>query len=225
MNKYYLRSIREDGFGECVVPEMEEPIFKRDAAIATQQNLEWHSYLSSLPVSALAHPEIAKKIGWVENVGEVKEFLNAANEWKEMKPYYAFGEKQQTRILLVEKKQEEKSDGNKPEWVPKKHYNKLLKALSHLCHLKKWKDEHGKDSHYEQFQPEAWAYAFDVLESLNEINPTPPVSGEPGGLQDETFLHYFREGYKYHRSFSEKVPYDEASEITVKKGFEQTRKQ
>lgn len=49
--------------------------------------------------------------------------------------------------------------------------------------------------------------------------------GEPGGLQDETFLHYFREGYKYHRSFSEKVPYDEASEITVKKGFEQTRKQ
>lgn len=38
------------------------------------------------------------------------------------------------------------------------------KALRDLCHLKKWKDEHGKDNHYEQFQPEAWAYAFSIIE-------------------------------------------------------------
>lgn len=38
------------------------------------------------------------------------------------------------------------------------------KALRNLCHLKRWKDEHGKDIHYERSQPEAWAYAFSLME-------------------------------------------------------------
>lgn len=50
------------------------------------------------------------------------------------------------------------------------------KALRDLCHLKKWKDEHGKDSHYEQFQPEAWAYAFDVINTFGAHPHYTPVS-------------------------------------------------
>lgn len=60
------------------------------------------------------------------------------------------------------------------------------KALRNLCHLKKWKDAHGKDNHYEQFQPEAWAYAFSII---NQFSPhpdyAPPAASSPEGSKED----------------------------------------
>jgi len=56
------------------------------------------------------------------------------------------------------------------------------------------------------------------IERLKDILTTTPARDEAVGQENN--LHYFREGYKYHRGFNEKaVPYDEAAEITVLKWF------
>ena len=40
---------------------------------------------------------------------------------------------------------------------------KLVRAVRNLVALKDWKDQHGKDEHYEQFQPEAWVHVREAL--------------------------------------------------------------
>lgn len=87
MQKVYCRSIRPDGYGEGVVPEMEEPRFDydfppdgpTDAMLASaQEDFEghhdiWFDKLASLPVLYLIHPDLGKSngIGWL--VGEWEE--------------------------------------------------------------------------------------------------------------------------------------------------------
>lgn len=80
MQKIYCRSIRPDGYGEGVVPEMEEPrndimhylsLGENDELKATIDIREWKNHLASLPVLYLIHPDLHKgRIGWV---GEHKE--------------------------------------------------------------------------------------------------------------------------------------------------------
>lgn len=42
-------------------------------------------------------------------------------------------------------------------------------ALQKLVELKHWKDEHGKDEHYEECKPKAWEKAENVLSVLNNF--------------------------------------------------------
>ena len=48
----------------------------------------------------------------------------------------------------------------------KDEYNNLLFALSQLVEIKKYKDKYGKDEWYESNQPEAWRFAFKLVNQL-----------------------------------------------------------
>lgn len=82
--KYYCRSIREDGFGECVVPEDERPI-NWNPGVKNAEHImaviEWNDHLSSLPVAALVKEG---KIGWLGEVEERYEIMwtPQSYEWK-----------------------------------------------------------------------------------------------------------------------------------------------
>lgn len=98
-DKIYCRLIRPDGYGEGVVPEMDEPRFDydfppdgpTDAMLASaQEDFEgrhdiWFDKLASLPVLYLIHPDLAK-VGWVGECRERYE-VNNYGEWDEVSKY------------------------------------------------------------------------------------------------------------------------------------------
>lgn len=114
--KYYCRSIREDKFGEVVVPEMKEPVHPDNIDLAgcarselIEANEEWNEHLASLPLYALLEPPA--KVGWVGEVEEDYQTLESYGQgstwYSRPKDEYNKKDPERRRIVLVGKKPEQ----------------------------------------------------------------------------------------------------------------------
>lgn len=136
MQKIFCRSIRDDGYGEGVVPEYPMPdesyfgdnygkdtFFDSDGYNKAME--EWDTDLASRPLYALIHPDLAKG-GWVGEHKEGYEYSAVKNKWIECskevydKQHPAFCH----RIVLVPV--EGKAEENKPRCEKELHVIKYF---------------------------------------------------------------------------------------------------
>lgn len=167
-NKIYIVKVREDGYGEAVSPEMEQPkeVFPVNdhAAKFDSQMVEiWNNHLASLPFT-LVHPSFNCKQGdWISEWAEGWEVqIHPGSNYSLVTlSVYEKNTGLPRRIVLLPKVEEKKEDGvlqvlsfetDPPEWVDcdKYEYNhaeenkrrvvyNLINCLAYA--LRFWKQE------------------------------------------------------------------------------------